>query len=132
MSRDTTKPVPSLYSELGGAPALRAVVEAFYERVLADEALRPFFAATDMPRLKAHQAAFLGSVLGAAAGHGGTDLRSAHAGRGIGDEHFDRVARHLQDALVSLGVRDEHVRTIATAAASLRGDVVAADRGMRP
>ena len=34
----------ALYDDIGGAPAVRAALDAFYPRVLADTTLSPFFA----------------------------------------------------------------------------------------
>ncbi|HXG48336.1 MAG TPA: hypothetical protein VNO52_11980, partial [Methylomirabilota bacterium] len=38
----------SIYDQIGGASAVEATVEAFYERVLADPLLKPFFARTNL------------------------------------------------------------------------------------
>jgi len=55
--------VPSLYEWLGGAEVLNALMVKFYERVSADELLRPLFGAmpADHPR---HVADFVGEVMG--------------------------------------------------------------------
>ena len=42
----------SIYASIGGAPAVRAAVDDFYALVLADQRLAPFFAGTDLQRLK--------------------------------------------------------------------------------
>jgi hemoglobin len=39
----------SIYDNIGGAPAIRAAVDDFYTRVLADARLAPFFTGTDLP-----------------------------------------------------------------------------------
>lgn len=59
----TSKPVPTLYEWVGGAEALKPLMERFYERVRADSVLGSVFAhmSADHP---AHVAAFLGEVLG--------------------------------------------------------------------
>ena len=44
----------SLYDRLGGEVALDAVVDEFYDRVLADEELRPYFADVSMDELHEH------------------------------------------------------------------------------
>lgn len=45
----------SLYSRLGGAPAVETVVHDFYQRLLADDRLNFFFDGFDIKRLKGHQ-----------------------------------------------------------------------------
>jgi len=42
----------ALYDDIGGAPAVRAALDAFYPRVLADAKLSPFFQGVDIDRLK--------------------------------------------------------------------------------
>jgi hemoglobin len=54
----------SIYDSIGGVPAVRAAVDDFYSRVLADMRLAPFFAGTDLERLKAHQRAFIAAANG--------------------------------------------------------------------
>ena len=41
----------SIYDKIGGKPALNAVVDEFYKRVLADESLAPVFDGVDMQAL---------------------------------------------------------------------------------
>jgi hemoglobin len=55
--------IPSLYEWLGGAEVQNASMVKFYERVSADELLRPLFGGmpADHPR---HVADFVGEVLG--------------------------------------------------------------------
>ena len=38
----------SIYEQIGGPDAVAAAVERFYQRVLADPDLAPFFAGTDL------------------------------------------------------------------------------------
>ena len=45
----------ALYDDIGGAPAVRAALDTFYPRVLADATLSPFFLGVDIERLKKTQ-----------------------------------------------------------------------------
>ena len=49
---------------LAGGPAVSAVVNDFYERVLGDPQLVPYFEGVDMARLKRHQVLLVTQVLG--------------------------------------------------------------------
>lgn len=63
----TTEPELSAYERVGGAPAVKAVVDRFYQRVLADGELARYFADLDesgMTQLKRHQVAMVSQVLG--------------------------------------------------------------------
>ena len=111
---------------IGGKPALVAVVDQFYTRILADKKLAPLFAKTDMKRQRSHQVAFLAYALGGPSEYRGQPMQAAHAGRGITAEHFGLVAGHLQATLQWAKVGAPEVASIMTAAASLQGDIVGA------
>lgn len=114
----------SLFQKLGGEPAMRAVVEVFYEKVLADPLLQGFFTGTDMARQKRHQVAFVGMALGGPQRYQGRPMAAAHTGLGIADRHFDAIAGHLQAALQQTGVGDQDITTILTTIESLRPTIV--------
>lgn len=116
----------SIYDEIGGAGSVAAAVDDFYQRLLADPELAPFFADVDLRRLKAHQRAFIAAALGGPEIYAGRDMAAAHAGLDITDADFDAVVGHLVDTLTSLGVPGETVATIGAALAPLRADVVTA------
>src|SRR5215207_4138147 len=95
---------PSLYEQLGGAESIGAVVDDFYRRVLADDALAAVFAGLDLGRLRRHQTRFLGYALGGPNQYTGRNMRAAHAGLGITPAQFAAVAAHLSAALTAGGV----------------------------
>lgn len=116
----------SIYESIGGAAAVRAAVDDFYARLLADPDLAPFFARTDMRRLKAHQRSFIAAAIGGPEIFAGRDMATAHAGLGITDAQFDAVVAHLVDTLAALGVPGEVIGQIGAALTPLRASVVAA------
>jgi len=93
----------ALFNEIGDAATLRTAVNLLYQRVLADPELAPWFAGVDMPRLRAHQLAFLAGALGGPNLFNGRDVATAHAGLKITDEAFDALIGHLATALRDLG-----------------------------
>ena len=114
----------SLYERSGGAPAVAAVVDRFYEAILADPLLAPFFGGVDVDRLRAHQRAFVTAALGGPASYGGRRLRDAHADHDIGDDDFDRVLGHLTTALDDCGVAPDAVVAVMARIAGTRAEVV--------
>ena len=120
-----------IYDSIGGASAVRAAVDDFYARVLADARLAPFFTGTDLQRLKAHQRAFIAAAIGGPEVFGGRDMASAHAGLGIGDGDFDAVVGHLAGTLTGLGVPADTLGQIAGALAPLCDDIVTMPRTER-
>ena len=117
----------SLFERLGGAPAISAAVDRFYERVLADATLGAYFEHVDMRRQRAHQAAMLTAAFGGPNAYAGRDLTAAHAdlvARGMDDTHYDAVLGHLGATLLELGVPAELVQEAAAVADSVRGAVL--------
>lgn len=97
----------SLYERLGGAAAVGAAVELFYNKVTVDPLLAPFFAGVDLADQRRKMAAFMTFAFVGSGAYAGKDLRAAHrplVRRGLGDSRFDRVAAHLAATLVELGV----------------------------
>ena len=117
----------SLYDQIGGSAAVDAAVDIFYEKVLADGTINGYFKNIDMKKQRAQQKAFLTMVFGGPNGYSGKDLRSAHAplvAKGLGDLHFDAVAKHLQATLDQLNVPVDLKNQIMTIAGSVRDDVL--------
>ena len=114
----------SIFESIGGESALTTVVDDFYVRVLADPQLAGFFAGANMPKLKGRQVEFFAAALGGPDFYQGASMREAHAGRGIGQADFDKVALHLTAALAAAGVPAETVTQIAGAVTPLADDIV--------
>lgn len=115
----------SIYDAIGGQDALVAVVDDFYDRVLADPDLAPYFAGTRLPALKGKQVEFFAGALGGPRVYQGQSMRQVHAGRGITQAAFDKVAYHLTSSLVAAGVPGDLVSQIIGAIAPLADDIVA-------
>lgn len=114
------------YDRIGGAAAVRTVVDRFYELILEDERLAGYFTDTDLPRLKRHQALLISQVLGGPAAYDGRDLREAHHGMAITPGHFGLVVDHLVQALQEAGVEPEVIGRVGAILAEAKGDVVTA------
>jgi len=116
-----------LYERLGGKPAVEAAVDSFYDKIMKDALIRPFFDGVDMPRQRAKQKIFLTMAFGGPTKYTGKDLRQAHAHlveRGLNDPHFDAVAGHLKSTLVELKVANDLIDEVMTIVASTRNDVL--------
>jgi hemoglobin len=114
----------SIYDAIGGEPALVAVVDDFYGRVLSDAQLAAFFAGANMPKLKGRQVEFFAAALGGPDLYQGASMRQVHAGRGISQADFDRVAVHLTASLADAGVPAEIITEIVAAIVPLADDIV--------
>ena len=115
---------PTLYQRIGGERAVNAAVDRFYERVLADPALNTFFHHISMPRLKAHQAAFLSQAMGGPKQYSGASMKAAHASLAIEQRHFDSVVIHLGETLRDLGISEEIIGEVASTLLPLADKIV--------
>src|SRR3954468_10006848 len=102
----------ALYDELGGSAAVSAAVDLFYDRVLADPMLAPYFEGIAVPKLKGHQRAFITAALGGPHAYAGRSMADAHAGLAITPSAFGAVVSHLADSLAELGVDDDTIGVI--------------------
>ncbi|MBV6647456.1 MAG: group 1 truncated hemoglobin [Cyclobacteriaceae bacterium] len=117
----------SLFERIGGMDAVNAAVDIFYEKVLADEALRPFFTKTDMKAQIGKQKAFLAYAFGAQMPYTGKSMRDAHAHLvkdGLNETHFELVVKHLGDTLAELKVDESMIKEVADIAYSVKDDVL--------
>ncbi len=117
----------SLYKRLGGAPAIKAAVDVFYGKVLADDRIRHFFDGVDMERQRTKQRGFLTMVTGGPNAYTGQNMRDGHralVARGLNDSHVDAVIELLGVTLKELGVSDADIGDVAALANSVRDDVL--------
>ena len=118
---------PSLFERIGGEAAIEAAVVSFYERVMADPSLAPFFEHLDMSAQIKKQIAFMTMAFGGPNRYTGRDLRTSHAklvSQGLGDAHFDAIAVHLGDTLKELGVDDTTTSEVLSFIGGTRRDVL--------
>jgi len=91
---------------------VRAALDAFYPRVLADPKLSAFFLGVDIERLKKSQEAFFAMALGGPNVYTGRTLREAHARtrqRGVNDAVFEHFLAVFKGVLIDLRVPDRKV-----------------------
>lgn len=116
----------TLYDRVGGASALEAVVDAFYDRVMADDHLEAFFRQTDMKRQRTFMRAFLAMALGGPNEYDGRPMKETHEHLGVTELHFALIAGHLAATLEAAGVSQDMVNEIVGVMAPLKPVVVTA------
>jgi hemoglobin len=117
----------ALYDDVGGAPAVRAIIDAFYPRVLADVTLSAFFLGVDIERLKKTQEAFFAMALGGPSAYTGRTLHDAHARtrqRGANDEVFDHFVAVFKGVLLDRGVPEGRIGEWLAVLEGARGHVL--------
>jgi hemoglobin len=113
----------SAYERIGGGPAVKELVDRFYERVLADRQLARYFT-TDMKRLKWHQATLLTSLLGGPDAYEGRELAVAHGPLRIRRRHYERVGAHLARTMESMRVPADIASSVAATVAAVQDQIV--------
>ena len=115
----------SLYQAIGGRAALRAAVDVFYGRLLADPELSWFFLPGGVgDRHRAYVVTVLGEALGGPERYRGPFLADAHRDLGITAAQFDRAAGHLSATLHDLGVPRPLADQVVGIVAGLRPVIV--------
>ncbi|WP_323676813.1 group 1 truncated hemoglobin [Halorubellus sp. PRR65] len=117
----------TLYERLGERDAIAAVVDEFYDRVLADDALESYFEGSDPADLRRHQTQFLSHATGGPVTWDGDDMATAHEHLGVTPADFGRIADHLDDALQAFDVADADREAVLEAVGSYEEAIVTAD-----
>ena len=122
---------PTLFERIGGKQMIAGVVDDFYDRVLADPELNPFFKNTSMDKLRCMQQEFFSAALDGPITYTGKPLSHVHHGRGITKHHFALFVNHLLDTLRYYGINDQDVTDIIsrinTYADEITGDISPVD-----
>ena len=119
--------IDKLYEKIGGSTTINRLVQIFYDRVLADPQLAPYFPHTNMATLRAQQAMFISMLLGGSRTFDGRDLTTAHAGaraQGLNDAHFDALLGHFGESLQQVDVDEDYAREILALLESTRNAVL--------
>ena len=124
---NSVTPTVTDYDRVGGAPTIRAVVDRFYDLVLADGELAGYFTGLDLARIKRHQVLLLSQVLGGPVTYDGRDLADAHRHLRVSGAHYDRVGQYLTGLLWKLDVDTDIIFRVADTLAAVRDQIVTPD-----
>lgn len=102
----------NLYERIGGDKTIEKLVTTFYQHVLFDPELKPFFKDSSIDRLKEMQRVFFRLALGGPTSSETKSLYAAHAGRGIERKHLVRFTEHLLNTLREIGVEESDAQEI--------------------
>ncbi len=113
----------SLYEKLDGRKVIGAVVEEFYNRMLADEQINYLFKDVDMDSLRKHQERLILYAFGGPVSHE-HKLRVAHKGLNITHEQFERAIKHLNAAMWKYKVHIDESAKVEAFFRSLKPHIV--------
>jgi len=119
----------SLYDSLGGRTAIVKVVDDFVGNCAADARINSFFAATakDPKRMAAFKTNLVNQICEASGGpckYTGKDMKTAHAGMGISNTHFDALVEDLQKTLNTFKVAAADQKTLLGVLGPMRSQIV--------
>lgn len=114
----------SLYQKLGGKAAMDAAIDAFYVKVLADDRVKHFFDDVSMDKQRRKQKEFLSAAFGGPLPWTGKDMRKAHEGMGLTEEHFNAIAENLVNTLKDLKISQELIDQVVAVALTTKDDVL--------
>jgi hemoglobin len=114
----------SLYDRLGGETAIAAVVDDFIKNVAADKRINKFFAKANIDLLKVRLTKQICQATGGPCIYTGRDMKSAHAGMGIQNKHFDALVQDLGKSLKKFKVPAKEQKELVAALAPMRKDIV--------
>ncbi|MFC7188125.1 truncated hemoglobin [Halorubrum yunnanense] len=118
-------PEQNLYERLGEREGIRAVVDDFYERLLADDDLGPFFESADMEKLRQTQTDFLCEAAGGPETYDAEPVREAHLHIPFTPAHIQRAVELLYESLDVFNVADEDAEAVVQAVAAYEEDLLA-------
>lgn len=114
----------SLYERVGGEAFITTMVGAFYERVLADPLLEPFFRHVEMDKLINMQIEFFSTALGGPLHYSEKQIYHAHFGKAIKQKHFAQFVNHLLKTLQHLELKTRDIEDIIARVNTYVDDVV--------
>ncbi len=118
----------NLYERIGGTDMVAAIVDKFYDKVVADDRLKHFFEDTDLTNLRSHQKLFIMYIFGGAGSYAGKSVQNAHKNlvdnMGLSDEHFDAMIQNLEATLTELDVPGDLITEAIEITQSLRVNIL--------
>lgn len=115
----------TLYDRLGKKERIRTVVDDFYDRLLADAELGPFFEGADMEKLRRTQTDFLCEAAGGPETYDAEPVREAHLHIPFTPNHIRRAVELLHDSLDAFDVSEEDADAVVQAIAAYEEDLLA-------
>ena len=99
----------TLYDRVGGDIAIAMLVDRFYDRVLRDTELEPYFRHVPMEKLREMQLEFFSAALDGPAHYSGRPIEQVHKGKGITTRQLTRFMHHLLATIQFLKLSEREV-----------------------
>ncbi|MBP9112481.1 MAG: group 1 truncated hemoglobin [Polyangiaceae bacterium] len=116
----------TIYTRVGGAAGVRAVVTDFVGRVVADNKINGYFLnrSVDSGRLTECLVKQIGNATGGPEVYDCKDMKAAHVGMGVSKADFDDLAGHLVASLTVKGAAQADIDAIVAVLTPMAADIV--------
>lgn len=114
----------SLYERIGGEENVKLMVTAFYQRVLLDPLISPFFQDTEIEKLEKMQVAFFTIALGGDEPPKMPSLLASHRGLGVESRHLTRFTELLVQTLEEVGIPEQETKEIYARISTYSNDIL--------
>ena len=114
----------TLFDEIGGESNIKLLVTTFYQHVLADPMLSPFFENVPVERLQSMQLEFFRVALGGSESSTDFDLHKVHRRLNLKVEHLTRFTDHLLSTLREIGIEEERCNKVHQRIAAYSHDIL--------
>src|SRR5262249_8073406 len=125
----------TLWTRLGGEPAVKAVVHAFVLKAATDPKVdftRGGKFKPDIPTLERQLVEFISVASGGPLKYSGRDMKTIHQGMGITDAQFGAIAGDLIAVLKQFKVPEKEINELVGAVAGTKPDIVEGASGSAP
>jgi hemoglobin len=115
----------TLYERLGERDGIRAVVDDFYDRLVADADLGPYFEGANVESLRRTQTDFLCEAAGGPETYDAAPVREAHLDVPFTPADIQRAVELLYESLDAFDVPDDDADLVVEAVAAHEADLLA-------
>jgi hemoglobin len=115
----------TLFTSLGGEPAIKAVVKDFVEEQVAkDNRISMFFTNTDIPPFEQKLYDQLCAASGGGCTYTGKDMKTVHKDMEISNDTWNQFTGHLNETVTRFHIPDRERNELVVIVQSLKKDIV--------
>ena len=117
----------SLFERMGGQNSIDALIDKFFDKVLADNRVNVFFEDVDTERLRNKEKSYWAFALGGEPQYTGKTLREAHLpllDKGLTDKHFAVMVEVFNQTLNEMDIPDDLVQEACKIALATRCEIL--------
>jgi hemoglobin len=119
-----TQPPPSLYTRLGGKPAIDAVVSDMIDLTAADPATKRSFEGVKLAPVKGSIANQVCQATGGPCVYKGDSMKLVHKGMGVSTAEFNGLVGHLVEVLNKYKVPAREQKELLDALSPMAPDII--------